>query len=131
MIPVGGVPNISLESVIQPSLTWKIDFNRGRIGGMVDGIEAVKQMVFLTLHTERYENAIYSFDYGVELHGLVGKNGAYVRSELSRRISEALMQDKRVKGIEAFDAVIMGDSIAVTFTVLTDFGKFQYSQEVG
>jgi len=46
--PTGSIIPADLEIVEeqQPSLTFDIDFDRGRITGMVDGLDAVKQAVF-------------------------------------------------------------------------------------
>lgn len=130
MIPTGGVSNISLESVTEPSRTWKIDFNKNKMSGVADGLEAVKQAVFLVLNTERYEHVIFSFDYAIELQNLIGGNAAYVNSELNRRINEALTQDDRIESIQNFSAEISGDSISVTFTVISKYGSFAVIQEV-
>lgn len=119
-----------IEEETEPSLTWKIDFETGRITGMIDKLEAVKQAVHVILQTERYEHLIYSFDFGTELKGLFGMSPIFVESDLERRISEALEQDDRIQGIENFQAEIKGDSIVARFTVITDYGSFDYEQEV-
>ena len=92
--PTGTIIPADLEIVEeqQPSLTFGIDFDRGRVVGMVDGLESVKQAVFLILQTERYRHLIYTPDYGAELEGLIGRDPLFVQSELKRRIREALMR---------------------------------------
>jgi len=121
---------IEVEEEQQPSLTYGIDFEKGRIVGMIDGLEAVKQAVFLILQTERYRYLIYSADYGSELEGLIGRDPLFVRSELKRRIREALLQDDRIEDVTNFDIQINGDSALVRFTVVTIFGDFEAEQEV-
>src|SRR5690606_42159936 len=69
---------IEVEEEQQPSLTYAIDFEKGRIRGMIDELEAVKQAVFLILQTERYRYLIYSDDYGSELEGLIGRDPLFV-----------------------------------------------------
>ncbi|MEJ9165084.1 DUF2634 domain-containing protein, partial [Paenibacillus graminis] len=69
MIPESETPilNEDMEETPQPSLTYKLDLANGRIGAVdVDGLEAVKQVVFKILSTSRFEHLIYSGDYGNE-----------------------------------------------------------------
>src|SRR5690606_37221998 len=130
--PTGTIIPSDLEIVEeqQPSLTFGVDFDRGRVIGMVDGLEAVKQAVFLILQTERYRHLIYSDDYGSELEGLIGRDPLFVQSELKRRIREALMQDDRIEDVTNFSIRFDGDSALVRFTVVSIFGNFEAEQEV-
>lgn len=132
VIPESMIPHdLDIIEERQPSLTYKIDFEKGRIMGMIDGLEAVKQAVFLILQTERYQYLIYSSDYGCELiRDLIGKEPLFVRSELKRRITEALLQDDRIEDVTNFDIEINGDSALVRFTVVSVFGEFKVEQEV-
>ena len=57
-----------------PSRTLKINHDNLTISGTIDEIEAVEQAVFLILTTERYFWLIFSWNYGVELHDLIGKD---------------------------------------------------------
>lgn len=130
--PTGTIIPANLEIVEeqQPSLTFGIDFDRGRVVGMVDGLEAVKQAVFLILQTERYRHLIFSSDYGSELEGLIGRDPLFVQSELKRRIREALMQDDRIEDVTNFNIQFDGDNALVRFTVISTFGNFEVAQEV-
>jgi len=131
--PTGTIIPANLEIVEeqQPSLTYGIDFDRGRVVGMVDGLEAVKQAVFLILQTERYRHLIFSPDYGSELEGLIGRDPLYVQSEIKRRIREALMHDDRIEDVTDFSIRFDGDNALVRFTVVSAFGNFEAEQEVG
>lgn len=129
MIPEGStIMNTEMEVVKQPSLTWKIDFEKGRIGGMIDGLEAVKQSASKILQTERFKYLIYSFNYGHELMPLIGRNYLYVQSEVNRIIEEALTQDDRIEKIENVQIDFFEDSITAGFTVVSIYGSFE--QEV-
>ncbi|MNC10680.1 hypothetical protein D3C75_583470 [compost metagenome] len=130
MIPTGGqlTAASSGRTVEQPSKTWRLDTDTGRIAGKIDGLEAVKQAVFKILQTERYEYLAYSFDYGVELRNLLGQSPAYAQSELRRRIAEALLQDSRIQNVRDFQFESAGDTMKVRFTVETFAGIFE--QEV-
>jgi pyruvate/oxaloacetate carboxyltransferase len=97
---------------------------------MVDQLEAVKQAVFKILQTERFRYLIYSFNYGVEMHGLIGQSPGLVQAELRRRIREALEQDDRIQSVEHITLTNVADQLLITFSVVTDYGTFQVEQEV-
>ncbi|ASS76810.1 hypothetical protein CIG75_18930 [Tumebacillus algifaecis] len=133
MIPLGGVLSAgeeTLEETEQPSRTYRIDWSEKRAIGTVDGIEAVTQSVYKILQTDRFENLIYSSDYGAEYAGLHGNQRQYIQSELRRRIREALLQDDRITGVEAMEFRFGADSVLVEFTVVSTFGNAQIRQEV-
>lgn len=114
-----------------PSKTFQIDFqNKKRISGWIDGLEAVKQSIYMILNTERYGNLIHSWDYGVELQGLIGKPLSFCLPELPRRITEALMQDTRVKGVSDFKFDVQKSRVQTTFTVDTIFGALEMKKGV-
>ena len=85
-----------------PSRTFKMNHDTLTITGTVDQIRAVEQAVFLILNTERYFWLIHSWNYGVELHNLIGKDPEYCIPEIERRIREALLQDDRITAVEIF-----------------------------
>ncbi|MCW2277726.1 DUF2634 domain-containing protein [Heliophilum fasciatum] len=131
MIPLGGVvstQNVKVESY--PSKTYRLDVSTGQVVGTVDNIEAVKQAVFKILSTERYRHPIYSFNYGFEMDGLIGMDPLLLRSELQRRIQEALLQDDRITRIDDMQIEISGDNAVATFTVITKYGDFQATKGV-
>lgn len=115
----------AMEEDVQPSRTWKIDLERGIIGGMTDGLAAVKQAVFKVLQTERFRHMIYSTDYGHELTGLIGRRHDYLQSEAARMLEEALVQDDRISAIENISIEVAGDRASIRFTVVTAYGSFE------
>ena len=131
MLPkTGTVLPKSLKVVEQPSRTFFMDVDKKRILGLCDGLEAVRQAAYCILNTERYEYLIYSWNYGIELRDLYGRPVLYVESELKRRIKEALMQDKRIRSVEAFSFSGSHGKLSVSFTVKTDVGEFEMGKEV-
>lgn len=126
MIPTGGILNPrSSETMERPSRTWRLDVERGRVIGMIDGLDAVRQAAVKILQTERFRHLIYDTDYGVELANLIGRDPLLIRSELRRRIREALMQDDRIEDVADFQIDIAGDAATARFTVVSTFGTFQ------
>lgn len=131
MIPEGGmILETPTEEVQQPSLTYKLDLVNGRISGMVDGLEAIKQAVFLILQSERFRHLIYSFNYGHELKTLIGGNPLFVQSETSRLLWDALQQDDRIRRIENVSSTLDGDALTISFTVVSVEGTFDVTEEV-
>lgn len=101
-----------------------------QIDGYIDDIEAVTQAVYLILSTERYQFLIYSWDYGIELVDLYGKQMPYVMSELPRRIIEALTQDDRIEDVVDFEFEQNRNKLRVKFTVVSNIGNISTELEV-
>lgn len=102
----GGELDFILET--EPSLTYAMKVNPDETKdsifvGRVDDTEAVRQAVMKILNTERYENEIYSWDYGIELQDLFGMSMAYVMSEIKLRIEDALLADDRIASVGGFE----------------------------
>lgn len=123
-IPQGGVLQGDIEIVQQPSRTYRLDLKNGRVSGMTDGFDAVRQAVYKIIHTERFAYLIYDPSYGYEGRGLIGKDQLFVQSEIRRRVQEALLQDDRITGVEDLQIKFEGDEARVRFTVVSDYGTF-------
>ncbi|MBJ6360432.1 DUF2634 domain-containing protein [Paenibacillus sp. GCM10012307] len=126
MLPQGVLsPQIQYEQQSeQPSRTYKLDLNQGRIVGNVDSLEAIQQAVYKILATERFYYLIYSPNYGSELQVNA------MNSELERWITEALLWDERIQAIENLRVQRTGESALVEFTVVSTAGRFSVLQEV-
>lgn len=123
MIPKTDMDMVTLKTQIQSSATYYLDKENGRIRGAVDKLEAMKQAIYLILHSKRYAYLIYSWNYGTELRDLIGGNKAYVLPEIKRCITEALLQDDRITEVDNFVFETRGAKAHVSFTVHTIFGE--------
>ena len=132
MIPASNIGGIEINEIKQPSKTYKINTTKSEVSikGYTDGLEAVKQAVQLILSTERYMYPIYSWNYGVELESLIGKEYSYIVAEIKRRIREALMQDDRISSVDGFKFTRQDDELYVEFEVVSDVGSFSTGLEV-
>lgn len=129
MIPTGA-KEYTLVSTKKPNKTYCLN-NDSRITGTIsDALQTIQQAVYCILSTERCKYAVYSWDYGVELNDLMGRAAIYVRSELKRRIYEALVVDDRIIGVDNFQFEEQRDALHVTFTVNTEAGNFDYEMVV-
>ena len=132
MIPsTNNILSYDLEMETEPSVNYKMNIKQDIINGTVDELEAMKQVIYKILNTERYQYIIYSWNYGIELMDLFGMPVIYVIPELERRITEALIQDERIESVDDFEF----DSseirtVKASFTVHTIFGDVQTEKVV-
>ena len=115
---------------IMPSKTYYINRNTNRISGYIDDKDAIVQAIYLILSTERYESVIYNWYYGTEFDSLVGKDRDFVKSELKRRIAEAILEDDRIVDVTDFDISFNKDVANVVFLVETNIGDININWEV-
>lgn len=112
--------DVEFEFEQEPSLTYAMNNDKNIFVGKVDGIDAVKQSVLKIINTERYEYEIYSWDYGIELQDLYGKDLPYVMSEVKQRIIDALTADDRIESVDDFEiSKIKSNKLHILFTVTT------------
>ena len=131
MIPVvNEILNEGFVTEDQPTNTFYLDMNNKRVRGMVDGYDAMKQVIYLILSTERFQYLIFSWNYGVEFLTLFGTLRTFAVPEMQRRIGEALLQDDRIIGIENFEVVTEGNRITASFIVNTVFGGVPIERSV-
>ena len=126
-LPETDLVDLDVEVIHYPTKTFRVVGNR--IYGMVDGLLAMEQAVEKILKTERYSSVIYSGAYGVELEDLIGKDLAFVRADLQRRIHEALSEDDRYTGIKNFTIIKRNiHDLEVSFTVETTEGSLDIDE---
>lgn len=128
ILPTGGDIDTEITSIEQTSKTYRIKDNK--IVGLCDGIEALKQAIYLVLCIERYEYLIYSWNYGSEIKGVIGMDKDIAESEFKRRIREALIQDDRINSVDNFTFEYEKDSVLAKFTVFSIYGEFNVEKAV-
>lgn len=102
-----------------------MDLDQLNIRGMTDGQEAMKQLIYKILNTERYQYIIYSWNFGVEFIDLFGEPISFVLPEIKRRIIEALTFDSRIESVDNFEFEIGKGTVHTIFTAHTIFGDVQ------
>ena len=132
MIPsTNTILSTELEVETQPSKNYKMHLEQNIINGFCDELEAMKQVIYKILNTERYQHIIYSWNYGIELLDLFGEPVTYVCPELQRRITEALVQDDRIEFVDNFEFDTSEKrTVKATFTVHTIFGNIESEKVV-
>lgn len=117
-----------IQTEVQSSRTYGL--YPDKIQGYLTGADAVSQAVYKLLNTEKYEYPIYSFDYGIALEDLIGKDPDYVVIEIERRISECLLADERISEVTDFVFEEIGDELSISFLVKTIYGDMNVTKEV-
>jgi len=132
MIPsINDLLTTELEIETQPSKNYMMHFDKKYIVGTNDKQEAMKQVIFKILNTERYDYIIYSWNYGIELKDLYGEPLSYVCAEVQDRINEALCQDDRINEVTDFEFEYPERNVLlVKFKVHTIFGDVDAEREV-
>ena len=130
-IPIG-INEIASEEE-KPSKTYKLDLDKGRIIGFVDGQEAVQQAIRKALITPRFKCLIYDNQYGSEIEEAVTTNDAtreYIRSVVPGFVEDCLKPDSRVLGVSNFGFEFREDGAYISFDADTIFGKISIEEVV-
>lgn len=119
-----------IVATIPTSYTYGLNTNQTRFYKHIDGAEAMKQAIWLILHTERYAYFIYSWNYGVELCDKIGSNMALGCLHVQNAVCEALKQDDRISMVDHFSFTKDENKLCVSFTVHTIFGELESGVEL-
>lgn len=114
-----------------PSMTYALDLDAGRIVGYVDGIEAVRQAIRKALITPRFKCLIYDNQYGSETEDAITVQDAspdYTRAVMEGFVKDALKPDTRILNCYNFQLEFQGDSVYISFTAETIFGKTEIEE---
>lgn len=128
-IPIGELE----EAAELPSKTYRLDLDKGRIYGKIDGLEAVEQAIRKAILTQRFNNLIYDDDYGCEAQDALHDNGVtqdFLETAIPEMVKDALSQDTRITNIYDFELNFENDSAYVSFKVDTIFGETKISEVI-
>lgn len=121
---------IQTSPTAEPSKTYAL--LNGRIGGTIDGEEAVMQFISKAIRTARNRFLIYTDEYGSELSELIGENVTreLLDDEIPRIITEAIIYDDRIASVDNFTITTTSDNVNVAFTVTLATGQTVESEVV-
>lgn len=107
--------------------TYKMDFEKKRISGMIDGKDAAVQAIHKALQTRRYAHLIYDDQYGCDIFNKIGNSDLtddYFDSDIPAMIEDTLLPEDMVTGIgEVEFTVVDRDSVGIFFIAQTIFGE--------
>mgnify|MGYP001032810060 CR=1 FL=1 len=121
------------EAAELPSLTYRLDLDKGRIVGMVDGQEAVRQAIRKAIITPRFKCLIYDNQYGSEIKEAITQKDAtpeYTETVVPGFVRDALRPDTRVTGVSNFAFEFKGDEAFISFDADTIFGKIRIEEVI-
>lgn len=113
------------EAKESPSLTYKLDLDKGRIAGKIDKLEAVNQAIRKAIITPRFKCLIYDNQYGSEIEdAVISKNATqeYIEAAIEGFITDALKPDTRILSVSDFSISFEGNSVYILFKADTIFG---------
>ena len=114
------------EAEEQPSKTYRLDLDEGRIVGYVDNLEAVNQAIRKALITPRFKCLIYDNQYGSEIEDAVTAKDAtreYVEAVMEGFVKDALLPDTRTLSVYDFSFEFRDDAAFISFRADTIFGE--------
>mgnify|MGYP001031560822 FL=1 len=121
------------EAAELPSRTYRLDLEKGRIVGKVDGLAAVDQAIRKAIITPRFKCLIYDHQYGNEAEAAVTAKDAtrdYSEATLEGFVKDALRPDTRILSISNFKMKFEGDGARVSFSADTVFGATEIEEVI-
>ena len=96
---------------------------------IVEGNEAIKVWIYLSLLTPNKQYPIYSWDYGSEVKELIGKNytKALTEVEAQRLIEECLLINPYITDIQVTDTSFKDSILTCNIKVTTMYGDLEVS----
>ena len=96
---------------------------------IVEGNEAIKVWIYLSLLTPNKQYPIYSWDYGSEIKELIGKNytKALTESEAQRLIEECLLINPYILEVKVTDTSFKDSTLTCNVKVKTIYGDLEVS----
>lgn len=110
--------------------TFDLNLTKNIIGGKIDGLEALKQSIYLRLSIEADQYIIYSYTYGINTLDLIGQPMYYVAAVLPDRIRETLLSDNRITDVSDFEFEVERNKLTTKFIVHTIYGDFEAEKVV-
>lgn len=121
------------EAEEQPSLTYRLDLDNGRIVGRVDKLEAVNQAIRKAIITPRFKCLIYDNQYGSEIEEAIISKGAtrdYIEAVTEGFVKDALYPDTRILSVYDFQLEFKEDKAYVFFRADTIFGETEIEEVI-
>lgn len=114
-----------------PNNEWIVSFEDGTNSGNGSNIKTIEQAIHFAVETGRFKYPVMGSNYGITLDDLIGTDYSYIKSEIARRITDALSVDDRITGVTNFKYETLPDaSMGVTCTVQTILGDVALSLKV-
>lgn len=110
----------------QGNKTFRIDTSKNILRGKIDGLDALRQSIYLMLSTEADQYIIYPYTYGIKTLDLIGKSRDYIMGVLPSRIKTTLLRDDRITDVTDFEFEVNRHKLNVKFIIHTIYGENIY-----
>ena len=121
------------EAEEQPSRTYRLDLENGRIVGKVDGLTAVNQAIRKAIITPRFKCLIYDPQYGSEIEdAIIAKDATrdYIEAATEGFVKDALLPDTRILSIYDVKIELEEDCARISFRAATIFGETEIEEVI-
>ena len=94
---------------------------------VVEGNEAIKTWVYLSLLTPNKQYPIYSWDYGSEVKELIGKNytKALTETEAKRLVEECLLINPYIVNVDVVNTSFKDSTLYADIKITTIYGDME------
>lgn len=128
MLPENSIEEIAQE--VKFYKAYKIDFEKKRIGKIIDGKEALEQAVRMALMVQRYKYPAFSHSYGTDYSEVFSEGYSKAMGRLKNAVCDSLECDERIKAVDNFSFERRGAKMIVSFRVLSVYGAIESEIEV-
>lgn len=121
------------EAQEQPSLTYRLDLDNGRIVGKLDKLEALNQAIRKAIITPRFRCLIYDNQYGSEIEeAIISKSATrdYIEAVTEGFVKDALRPDTRILSVYDFQFEFKEDKAYIFFRADTIFGETEIEEVI-
>lgn len=106
-----------------PDRTYRLDFEKIHIAGIIDGTAAKEQAIRKIIMTEAEEYLIYDYDYGCALADLIGERPPLVQSDVKDAIEEGILADDRFVSVDFTGEKMVHGKLTLALTVTCTEGE--------
>lgn len=103
--------------------TW--DITENRLTDKVSGVRALQSSIDTMMTTALAGFDIYSWEFGSELLNILNEDSDYIEAKACDYISACLENDDRIDYIKDFFIDRNGDSMTISFVVVTCYGELE------
>ena len=129
MLPTDNITEESVETEVENTKAFEIDFEKKQIGAIIDGKDALIQAMRLALMTERYKYPVFSHSYGTDYKNAPEDGYTKAVGKIKNAICDSLLCDSRIRSINSFEFEKIGSKIAIKFKAETIYGDIAYETE--
>lgn len=138
VLPLMSSPTVEPAEALPLFYEWAYDYAAERLlvvdgrTTLLSGQEALKVWISKALRTPLVRFAAYSVDYGSEIETLIGESYSegYVRAEVQRMVSEALLASPYIRSVGAVTVALDGPLLQVSGSASTVYGDTEWEVQL-